>query len=1031
MATNYDKLIATLREVFMLDKAELDFGIYRIMNQKRVEIEQFLEQELVPQVKDLLGQTVNEGLEEKKNALKKLYTNLQEAGVEPEASPKYTSLQQEILAYGNPEATENEVFSHLTTFFRRYYDNGDFISQRRYKKDVYAIPYEGEEVKLHWANADQYYIKTSEYLKNYGFKLDNGKRVQFVLTEASTEQNNNKTQGDKERRFALDKDVPFREDDDNTLSILFTYEPLDKKIKQKDLNEDAVQALLVAANDMLLEMRQAETLPAEWRNELAKQYKTKTKKEGSKDVSVSWLEYHITQYTARNTFDYFIHKDLGSFLTRELDFYIKNEVLYLDDISTLNTQDYTKTLSKLRAIKAVGGKIITFLAQLEDFQKKLWLKKKFVVESNYCITLDRIDAKHYAEIAKNKAQREEWVRLFAIDEIKAGAPTVDQPTSSPAYSEPLTVDFLKANPYLLLDTAFFSEEFKETLLGEIEELDAKTDGLMVNSENFQALNFLISSYTGCLDLVYIDPPYNTDGDGFVYKDSFRHSTWLSMMSDRLRLAKETMKLGASIFSSIDNREQERLKITMSEIFDEENFVETFLWTKTETPPSLSNKSRKTVEYVHCFEKQKSNSEYTGPLLDNGTAPLINDGNTFRSLKFPKGTIRFSIPDDEYTGEMDKVTVESNLIVKDGLNIHDTIISGNFKWTQDFLDEEVKSGTYFLVKTRMFSIRFQRPDTGKHKAPNNNLDPSLNKTVGVGTNEDSSSELSNIGITGFSFPKPVSLIQTIVSMTTLLNNKAKLLDFYAGSGTTGHAVINLNRDGGSRKYILVEMGSYFDTVTKPRIQKVVYSKDWKDGKPVDPKTGISHMFKYMRLESYEDTLNNLELQRTDDQKLALQNSSAFKEGYMLQYMLDVESQGSLLNLDWFLNPFEVYLNITQHNETHPSKIDLAETFNYLIGLTVCSQYATTSKGCKYKVVTGTSPDGEKVLVVWRNVTAHTTPQESNNALNEYLERSAYNPLDTEYDVIYVNGDNNVENLKTGEERWKVRLIEHVFSTLMFS
>lgn len=283
---------------------------------------------------------------------------------------------------------------------------------------------------------------------------------------------------------------------------------------------------------------------------------------------------------------------------------------------------------------------------------------------------------------------------------------------------------------------------------------------------------------------------------------------------------------------------------------------------------------------------------------------------------------------------------------------------------------------------------------------------------------------------FSFPKPSKLIKRLVALSTASNCQI-ILDFFAGSGSAGHAVVeSMHEDGMNRKFILVEMGTYFDTVTKPRIQKVVYSKEWKDGKPVD-RNGISHIFKYIRLESYEDTLNNLELVRSDNQTLALQSDPRFKEGYMLQYMLDVEAKGSLLNLKWFENPFEVYLNITQNNETLPTNIDLVETFNYLIGLTVSSQYTTTFKGCKYKVVTGTSHEGDKVLVVWRDVSAFTTLQESNNALNEYLEKSAYNPLDSEYDVIYVNCDNNVENLKTGEERWKVRLIEQEFSNQMFS
>ncbi len=397
--TNYEKLINTLKEVFMLDKADLDFGIYRIMNQKRSEIENFLQNELVPQVKQVLAANLTV---DKKGLQKDLDEAIQQAkalGADPDTLPKVIALKKSMGEAGDIEGLENEVFSLLTNFFKRYFDSGDFISLRRYKKDVYAIPYEGEEVKLHWANADQYYIKTSEYFKNYRFKLRDDKAVNFELAEAETEQNNNKIQGDKERKFAIYKEQPVLLDG-NELKIFFTYEAMDKKAKQDDLLAEAFEVVkpLVPADYIQL----FEKLPTE------------------KDKDRTVLQKHLKDYAVRNTFDYFIHKDLEGFLTRELDFYIKNEVLFIDDINTKDEQEFLKQLSKIKAIKKIGEKVIAFLAQLENFQKKLWLKKKFVVETNYCITLDRVPETLYKEIANNDKQIAEWIRLFAIDEIKAG-----------------------------------------------------------------------------------------------------------------------------------------------------------------------------------------------------------------------------------------------------------------------------------------------------------------------------------------------------------------------------------------------------------------------------------------------------------------------------------------------------------------------------------------------------------------------------------------------------------------------------------
>ncbi|MDR9756018.1 MAG: DNA methyltransferase [Thermoanaerobacterales bacterium] len=191
---------------------------------------------------------------------------------------------------------------------------------------------------------------------------------------------------------------------------------------------------------------------------------------------------------------------------------------------------------------------------------------------------------------------------------------------------------------------------------------------------------------------------------------------------------------------------------------------------------------------------------------------------------------------------------------------------------------------------------------------------------------------------FPYNHPISVYQKLI-WSVLYKGEGIVLDYFAGSGTTAHAVINLNReDGGNRKYILVEMGNYFNTVTKPRIKKAIYAKDWKDGKPQDRNTGVSQIFKYIRLESYEDTLNNIELTRTPEQTRQLMIDTKLFNEYLISYMLDIESRGSLLNLDIFKEPFDYKMKIAENNETKETNIDMVETFNYLIGLTVTKQKA---------------------------------------------------------------------------------------------
>ena len=257
---------------------------------------------------------------------------------------------------------------------------------------------------------------------------------------------------------------------------------------------------------------------------------------------------------------------------------------------------------------------------------------------------------------------------------------------------------------------------------------------------------------------------------------------------------------------------------------------------------------------------------------------------------------------------------------------------------------------------------------------------------------------------FDFPKAPAAVEDCLRVSGLQNGK-HTLDFFAGSGTTGHAVINLNReDGERRRFILVEMGDYFDTVLMPRIKKVTFTPEWKDGKPTRHITAEEaergpRIIKVIRLESYEDALNNLDTFRTEKQQLLLdapeaQGIDGLREHYMLQYMLDVETRNSqsLLNVQAFIDPTAYKLKIKRpgSDENREVNVDLLETFNWLIGLTVRhiaapqTFSATFERDCEkrlrlkdrlkqetagpywFRTVTGTTPDGRQTLVIWRKL-----------------------------------------------------------------
>lgn len=637
-----NKLLNKLNELFQLDQPDLDFGFYRIMQAKAEQIKSFIDRDLHQIIEDAFGaQEESSGYYLKENAKKELIEVLGEAAIGHDgditeafkgtpAGKKYIEEIKHINALKDNLKAENSVYDHLYRFFERYYDEGDFISRRYYAREnsqkaaPFAIPYNGEEVKLHWANADQYYIKTAEYFSNYsfditraaeirnmdemtkeGFGFNKSLKIHFRIVDASEgEHGNVKAAEDKKRFFILHEENPVEFNEAGELVINFEYKMLpggtndvdaeiEKALKEKygkSLNKGDMPNLAIAEKVI-------EAVPGA---EKAKEYLSALGLHAPTDKIPNrpLLAKYINQYTARNTSDYFIHKDLSGFLKRELDFYIKNEVMHLDDIENADAPAVETYLAKLKVIRKIANRLIDFLAQLEDFQKKLWLKKKFVTETNYCITLDRIPEKLYEVIAANDAQREEWIKLFSIDEIKGDAGELPG-MGLPAYSVPLTTDFLKANDKLVLDTALFSSDFKAKLIESIEDFDEQCDGLLIHSENFQALNLLQERYRGNVSCVHIDPPYNTATSGFLYKNTYEHSSWLSMMGDRIELASSLLNNVGEFICHIDENEYERLNLIFTRV--DLNTSGTVIWDKKN--PMLGRKGIATQhEYIIWYSR---------------------------------------------------------------------------------------------------------------------------------------------------------------------------------------------------------------------------------------------------------------------------------------------------------------------------------------------------------------------------------------------------------------------------------------------
>jgi len=1032
MSAKYDKLKSLLKELFQLDQPDLDFGLYRIMHAKSAEVTQFLDEDLLPQVRQAFALYKTSDKAELAHELAKVVAGIEAAGMDPKGSPKVKELEAKLKSEAvDIGALESEVYDHLYSFFRRYYSDGDFLSKRVYKPGVYAIPYEGEEVKLHWANADQYYIKTSEYLRDYAFRLrpaDAAKpmRVHFRLVDASEgEHGNVKAAEGKDRRFKLSEDAPLALES-GELVARFTYQP--DPAKQKELNA-AAEAALLANTDAEF---------AEWIRELARLSPTES------DPKRTVLAKHLKGYNDRNTFDYFIHKDLGAFLRRELDFYIKNEVMHLDDIESESAPRVEQYLSKLKVLRRIAAKIIDFLAQLEDFQKKLWLKKKFVVESSWCVRLGVVPDEFLGEVAANNAQREEWVKLCAIDEVKGDL-------ASPGYSVPLSQEFLKAHSTLMLDTLHFSPEFTARLLDALGNLDDQSDGVLFHSENFQALELMQARYREQVKCIYIDPPYNTGSDGFTYKDSYQHSSWLALMAGRIDVSSRLLSEFGVLACSLNDDETFRMGVLIDSYSPALCRLGSFVWRTRNTDNRVKSRLSVDHEYIHVLSRQGCAIE--GRVVDRSN---------------------FKNPDNDSRGPYttDPLTGKANAAARP--NLHYTITNPetgdryppdpDFGWITDpagfaaLLDD---SRVYWPRNPKTGSPRKKRFlfETAE-RAPVSSLE------IEIKQGEGNTDLVELFGSKLLSFPKPVSVVATIADVCS--PTQGLVLDFFAGSGTTGHAVISVNqRTGAARKLLLVEMSYYFDTLVVPRLKKVTYSPEWKDGKPKRLATPEEaerspRIFKVLRLESYEDALNNLEPRRSKTQEALLFSNDAkgedgLKEQYMLRYMLDVETRGSqsLLNVQAFADPTAYTLKVKRpgSDESRMVAVDLIETFNWLLGLRVAHFAAPqtfsatferdgegrlrvkarikSDAGGSYwfRTVTGTTPEGHKALVIWRKLTGK--PEEDNLVLDEWFTKQGYSSRDSEFALIWVNGGNNLENLKTPDDRWKVNLIEEHFQRLMFA
>jgi adenine-specific DNA-methyltransferase len=1094
-----ERLLKKLKELFQLDQPDLDFGFYRIMHAKSQQVSEFIEKDLFKIIEDAFGQRDDAHTAAAKATYENAIKTAKEFGApDPENAPAVKEAKAKFEAIKDTASSEEDIYDHLYRFFERYYDAGDFISRRYYVRETsgraapFAIPYNGEEVKLHWANADQYYIKTAEHFTTFTFDLQKAKevselgegifqsqttnhrplKVHFQIVDATEgEHGNIKADNDQKRYFMIYNANPVKINAKGEIIVNFEYRPDPEKTGQEGTwrdrrNAESVELVFSTLSKMAVNNGSIQ----EYLNLLNVSAPTES------DKNRPLLARYINQYTARNTMDYFIHKDLGKFLHRELDYYVKNEVMWLDDIENAEAPFVESYLAKIKVLRKIAGKLIDLLAQMEDFQKKLWLKKKFVFDVNYCITLDQVPEELYPKIVTNEAQHNEWIKLFSIDKI-------EENLINPGYTLPLTTEFLKANNNLVLDTCFFSEDFKAKLISYFKDFDAQCDGVLIHSENFQALSAILSYNRGAVKCIYIDPPYNTGQDDFIYKDNYQGSSWLSMISDRLTIAKSMLRRDGAIAISIDENELSSLLKVMDDIFNKENRVGIATVKRgSVTGHKAINKGIVNItEYLVIYALDKSSWSPGRAFAARERNERYNKFIINREKSHEKWELKTllevfakykGIPKSQLKGRLGEA-YEQELFEFVKANARSVIRLADPD--ESNVSKDAKEAIKLSKKNKKEIMHFERngvPDM--YLLGGQRLLFYSDKLIEIDGDLVTAEPLSDLwddvlpndlhnegGVSLKKGKKPEKLLNRVYEICTDANDLT--MDFFLGSGTSAATALKKGL-----KFIGIEHSDYFDTKAVVRLKIINETKKKHE-------LERSFLFKYIRLESYEDTLNNLHFDDNPARKKLIAVNDTLREDYMLHYLLDVETRGSksLLNINAFSDPREYTLRVKKPGSDEYSlrRVDLLETFNYLIGLRVVSiaeprEFSATFKRVEdkdipvdqetklvldgkikkathgdklwwFRKVEGWVPKDplsisnsqhDKVLIIWRTLTDDL--EKDNLMLNEWFQEIRSSSNMPEYEIIYVNGSNNLPNIALKEDRWKVRLIEEEFMKRMW-
>ncbi len=927
-------------DILKLDLAELNFGVYRILNARRDLVLRFLDDEL----------------------------------------PAFIADQLATLPGAATEDEEGRIYAALDTFFHRYWDDGDFVLRpRRGRAAAYSIPYDGSDVHFHWATKGSHYVKSGEFLKTYAFKPEGaGGEVRFEVTVAQQEKDNVK--GAK-RYF-----VPAGKAQDGVTAVFrFEYRPLTEAEARKydtkggktkgngaengDGANGGSQLSASKAQDYLLRAWidgndfKSAAVPAVLRN--------------------TGFDRHVARYVRRQTSDFFVHPNLGPFLEGELDYFLKNEFLQLWDRET--PEALARERAKFNIVREIGRRIITFLHQIEDFQARLFEKRKFILRTDWLVMASALAAREggrelVAKACTNKQQVAEWQRWVG-DAKLAGK------------------SLLTKYPHLPIHTAHFDEAYTLAVLSCFEDIDSDLGGILVHGDNYGALRTLETSHQKRVQCIYIDPPYNTDAGPIDYKNEYRSASWASLLDNRIRAGQRLLRNDGIAVVTIDDYEVHTLAKLLQEIFGKENELGVAAIRNNPSGRSTVKGFSVCHEYAFFFGEtdaatlrriprtEKQLERFTteeGSIVDWRNFRKDGGAVTYRHAR-PKQYYPLYVSSDLANIRIPKLSWNAEKNEWDVLEKNKTNEEVIFP-----IDEKNRHRVWSLThgSIDIDSLRAKRNTDGRlvvqrRHTPSSGILPRSwwDKPLYAAREHGSAALTALFGDSGgFSFAKSPFAVQDCIWIAGLNEESSELvIDFFAGSGTTGHSAINLNReDGGERRFILVEQGEYFDTVLLPRIAKVITCPDWKDGLP---RQDVNHssesgihwsdrtlpLVKIQRIERYEDSLDALENRDEYDARRAGIQEMAGAD-YTLRYLLEEETRGSALFAPGrlFEAPFSAQLPVHTPRGVKLVPIDLAESALAMLGLRLVRLFEDQFEKRRYRIMAARTRTEELQLVVLRDL-----------------------------------------------------------------